>query len=135
MKLTKLIAHARFRLIMLLLATDVVVFGLTDPQEVPSIMLAGGFLLLAATLYQIILGLLQAADWYGLPGGAHRKRQARTLTGLIAGLVALQSIGELGPRDVLVLLPLAFIAYLYVSYGKDAGKASSSAGQPAGFSL
>ncbi|HVV25419.1 MAG TPA: hypothetical protein VHC21_00055 [Candidatus Saccharimonadales bacterium] len=120
MKLTKLIAHARFRLIMLLLMVDTVVFGLTDPQQVPSFMLAGGFVLLAITLYQIILGLLRAANWYGLPGGAHRKRQARTLTGLIGGLIALQSIGELGSRDVLVLLPLAFITYLYISYGKAA---------------
>jgi len=131
MKLTKLIAHARFRLIMLLLAADAVVFGLTDPQQVPSFMLAGGFLLLAITLYQIVLGLLQAANWYGLPGSAHRKRQARTLTGLVAGLVALQSIGELGSRDVLVLLPLAFIAYLYISYGKAAVPAE----QPAEASL
>lgn len=114
----KLISHRRFQFIALLFAVDGVIFGLTDPQQVPSFMLAGGFLLLAVTLYQLILGLLQAANWYGLPGSAHRKRQARTLTGLVAGLIALQSIGELGGRDVLVLLPLAFIAYLYISYGK-----------------
>ncbi len=64
------------------------------------------------------MAVLHAAGWYGLLGGAHRKRQARVLTGLVGGLIALQSIGELGPRDVLVLLPLALIAYLYVSYGK-----------------
>jgi hypothetical protein len=114
----KLISHRRFQLIVLLFAVDGIIFGLTDPQQVPSIMLAGGFLLLAITLYQLLLGLLQAANWYGLPGSKHRKRQARTLTGLVSGLIALQSIGELGSRDVLVLLPLAFVAYLYISYGK-----------------
>jgi hypothetical protein len=101
-----------------LLVIDGVIFGLTDPRQVPSFVLAGGFILLAVTLYQIVLALLHAAGWYGLPGGAHRKRQARVLTGLVGGLIALQSIGELGPRDILVLLPLALIAYLYISYSK-----------------
>jgi hypothetical protein len=116
----KLLLHSRFRRIALLIMVDAVVFGLTDPQQVPSIALAGGFLLLAVTLYQIFLGLLQLANWYGLPGAVHRHRQARTLTALVGGLVALQSIGELGARDILVLLPLAFMAYLYISYGKTA---------------
>jgi uncharacterized membrane protein YccC len=116
----KLLSHKRFRRIALLIVVDAVVFGLTDPQQVPSIALAAGFLLLAVTLYQVFLGLLQLANWYGLPGAVHRHRQARTLTALVGGLVALQSIGELGRRDVLVLLPLAFMAYLYMSYGKAA---------------
>jgi hypothetical protein len=116
----KLLSHSRFRRIALLIMVDAIVFCLTDPQQVPSIALAGGFLLLAVTLYQVFLGLLQLANWYGLPGAVHRHRQARTLTALAGGLIALQSIGELGSRDILVLLPLAFMAYLYMSYGKAA---------------
>lgn len=126
MKLTsRIIRNPRFWRISGLLAVDGVIFGLTDPQQVPSLMLAGGFILLAITLYQLVLAVLHAAGWYGLPGGAHRKRQARVLTGLIGGLIALQSIGELGPRDVLVLLPLAVIVYLYISYGKAERAAST----------
>lgn len=120
MKLTsRILKSPRFWRASGLLAVDGMIFGLTDPQQVPSFLLAGGFILLAVTLYQVVLALLHAASWYGLPGGAHRRKQARVLTGLVSGLIALQSIGELGPRDVLVLLPLALIAYLYTSYGKE----------------
>jgi hypothetical protein len=119
MKLTsRTLKSPRFWRVSGLLAVDGVIFGLTDPQQVPSFVLAGGFVLLMVTLYQLVLALLRAASWYGLPGGAHRRKQARVLTGLMSGLIALQSIGELGPRDVFVLLPLALIAYLYTSYGK-----------------
>lgn len=121
----KFASHPRFLLVSGLLIIDALVFGLTDPQRVPSFMLAVGFLLLAVTFYHLLLGLLKAAGWYGLPGGAHR-RLARTLTGLVSGMIALQSIGELGRRDVLVLLPLALVAYLYVSYGKTAAAKAQS---------
>jgi hypothetical protein len=114
----KITSHPRFWLISGLLVADTLVFCLTNPDRVPSFMLAVGFLLVAVTFYQLTLGILKAAGWYGLPGGAHR-RLARTFTGVLSGVIALQSIGELGPRDVLVLLPLALIAYLYMSYGKD----------------
>lgn len=114
----KLASHPHFWLISGLVVLDGLFFSLSDPVRVPSLLLAVGFVLMAVTLYQLVLGLLQAANWYGLPGSAHRRRQARTLTGLIGGLIALQSIGELGRRDVLVLLPLAVLAYLYMSYGK-----------------
>jgi hypothetical protein len=114
----KIASHSRFWLISGLLLADGLLFGLSNPGRVSSWLLAVGFVLMALTLYQLLYGLLKAADWYGLPGKAHRHRQARTLTGLVAGVIALQSIGELGRRDVLVLLPLALLAYLYMSYGK-----------------
>lgn len=118
----KIVSHSRFWLICGLLAADGLLFGLTDPHEVPSLLLAGGFVLLLVTLYQLFLVALAAAGWYGLPGGTHRQRQARVLTGVFGGLIGLQSVGELGIRDVLVLLPLAVIAYLYISYGKSQAK-------------
>ncbi len=115
---SRTISSPRFWRISGLLAVDGVIFGLTDPQQVPSFVLAGGVILLVVTLYELLLAVLHAAGWYGLPGGAHRKRQSRVLTGLVGGVIALQSIGELGQRDVVVLLPLALIVYLYISYGK-----------------
>lgn len=114
----KIVSRRQFWKISALLAADALVFGISDPQKVPSWMLAAGFLLLMVTLCQLLSVVLMAANWYGLPGRAHRKRQVRVLTGVIGGLIALQSIGELGQRDVLVLVPLAVIAYAYISYGK-----------------
>jgi hypothetical protein len=115
----KLLTHPRIRVILILLVADSVLFSLTNPDNVPSLMLAGGFLLLTATLYCLALGLMAIAGWYGLSTSRHRRRFARITTGVVASLIALQSIGELSMRDVLVLLPLAVLAYLYVSYGRS----------------
>lgn len=101
-----------------LAAADLVVFGGTNPHSAPSIVLFIGFLLLATNFYALLLGALKLVAWYGLSPGRYHKRFIRVAAGLFSGVVALQSIGELSSRDVLVLLPLAFIAYLYLSYGR-----------------
>jgi hypothetical protein len=100
-----------------LLVVDGLGFSLTNAKSVPSFMLIVGFVLLIATLYYLVYSLLTFARLYGL--SIRRKRRlAGSLTGLISGLVALQSIGELNSRDVLVLLPLVIIGYAYSFYGK-----------------
>ncbi len=91
---------------------DGIVFGGTSASSVASPMLITGFLLLAATAYQLLRVLITLASLYGLQVKRSR-RLAVSLTGLASGLVALQSIGELSSRDALVLLPLAIIGYLY----------------------
>lgn len=101
-------------------------FGLINPHTTPSFMLAAGFLLLAANIYYIVLNCLKLGKWYGLGSGAHERRFARTVAGVIGGLVALQSIGELSSHDVLLALPLVFIAYIYMSYGKPAKQPAES---------
>ncbi len=101
-----------------LIAADLSVFGATSPQNASSIVLFIGFLLLAATFYVLLLGALRLVAWYGISPGRYRKRFIRLTAGVFSGLVALQSIGELSSRDVLVLLPLALIAYIYLSYGR-----------------
>jgi uncharacterized membrane protein YccC len=114
----RLLKHAHFWLIVGLFGIDGLFFGLTDPDKVPSLLLIIGFLLCAFTLYCVVRGVLVVSSWYGLPFNRHGKRLARVLTGLAAGILALQSIGELGSRDVLVLLPLTILTYMYVTYGR-----------------
>ena len=110
-------SHPRRWLIAGIVVADAVLFGTTNPHSAPSWLLVAGFLLLSLNFYLVLLGLLRLAGWYGLPVGRH-SRFARTAVGVFSGLVALQSIGELSPRDILVLLPLAAIAYFYSSYGR-----------------
>lgn len=110
-------SHRKWPLLALL-AADLAVFGATSPQSAPSIVLFIGFLLLTATFYVLLLGTLRLVAWYGISPGSRRKRFVRLTAGVFSGLVALQSIGELSSRDVLVALPLAFIAYIYLSYGR-----------------
>jgi hypothetical protein len=112
----RFIAHKHVWKFVCLLAVDVTVFSSTNARNVPSFMLITGFVLLVATLYYLIYNLLTFARLYGL-SIKRKRRLASVLTGLIAGLVALQSIGELNSRDTLVLLPLVIIGYAYSFYG------------------
>lgn len=102
-----------------LFSLDAIVFGLTNADTVPSFMMMVAFLLLVATLYYTFRAGFRLVRAYGLTFKRER-RIALYLTGVSAGLLALQSIGELGQRDVLILLPLAVLAYLYSSYAKTA---------------
>ncbi|HXR50150.1 MAG TPA: hypothetical protein VN778_03945 [Verrucomicrobiae bacterium] len=109
----QILVHHRFGLIILLLAVDSLFFGLTSPQKVASWLLVVGVLLFLTSLYYFLLAGLTVARWYGLPTGKRPRRLAKVLVGTTGFLVALQSIGELSSRDVLVLLPLGVIVYLY----------------------
>jgi hypothetical protein len=99
-----------------LLLLDGLFFGLTNPKELASFWLIIAFLLLAATLYRASRLGFKVLSWYGL----HPKRPKRLAAGLaviITGLLALQSIGELTDRDMIVSLPLFVLLYLYLSRG------------------
>jgi len=106
-----------------LILLDGLFFGFSDPAKVPPVLLIVGFGLFVASLYLLVSLLLKMARWYGISFGRHRKRAAAVVTGVAAGTVALQSMGQLSPRDVLVLLPFACLTYLYTSYGKNAAQA------------
>ncbi len=118
----RFIAHKRVQRLSLLLIADVALFGLTDAQAVPPLMLIVGFLLLAATIYNLLHGVLTFFRLYGL-SIKRKQRLAAYATGLIAGLIALQSIGQLNSRDALVLMPLVLVGYLYSFYSKSARNA------------
>lgn len=114
--ITKLLSRVHFWRFLGLLAADVMMFSLTDAANVPSYGLIAGFILLSLTVYMLIHGFISALGFlYGLNiGSVRRKRRlAGSCTGLISFVVALQSIGELSPRDIAVLLPLVILAYLY----------------------
>ena len=116
--LTNLTKRLHFWRITGLLLADSLLFGATDPSATPSFMLMVGFLLLSATVYYMLDGLLSLTGLYGLPI-RHRKRVLRTMTLLVGGLLALQSIGQLSTRDILILAPLTSLMYFYVAYSKS----------------
>jgi hypothetical protein len=116
--LTQRIKQVHFWRISLLLAADGLVFGATNPNDTASFMLIVGFILLCATAYYLLDGLLTLTKLYGLPL-RHKKRFLRAMTLLVSGLVAFQSLGQLSVRDVLVLSPLSVLLYLYIAYSKS----------------
>lgn len=95
---------------------DVVYFSFIPPSPSRSIVLLGGYILLAATFFtglELVLRTLRTV--FDRPSvHLHRLAIAGTLVGVI--LVALQSIGQLSLRDVLVALGLAVVGYLYSVY-------------------
>lgn len=122
----KFVSRSRTWLLASLLLTDIVIFSGSNPHNAPSLMLITGFGLLMVNFYLLMLGLASLSSYGLLSGGRHHRRFARLATGLFAGLVALQSVGELGPRDIVVLLPLTVLGYLYISYGRGGKNVAQS---------
>jgi hypothetical protein len=115
-RLIRIVAHRHTGRLAAILMADALFFGGSDSKKVASWLLAIGILLVAATFYQLIYCGLACLRLYGLKVKRER-RLALLLTGIAGGLLALQSIGELGARDIAVLLPLVAIGYLYSFYG------------------
>lgn len=115
--LTTLIKRLHFWRISGLLAADMLLFGTTDPRSTLSFMLIVGFLLMSATVYYLLDGVLVFLKLYGL-APRNRRRVLRTATVLICGILALQSIGQLSARDLLILGPMTVLAYFYLAYSK-----------------
>ena len=117
--LTQLIRRFHFWRISGLLAADALVFGATNPNDTLSFMLIVGYILLCITLYYLFDGILSLSRLYGIPL-KHKKRFLRTAILVVGGLVALQSIGQLSSRDIMVLAPLTTLLYLYIAYSRSA---------------
>jgi hypothetical protein len=113
------LSERRFWLVASLLLTDLLFFSLSDPSKVPSFMLMIGFLLMVATIYLAVSAGFRLARLYGLVKSPEKTRVARLVTLVIAAAMALQSTGELGLKDVVVILPLAGLALVYLSYGRS----------------
>jgi hypothetical protein len=113
-----------------LVAADAAVFGLTDPNTAPSFILIIGYILLCTTIYYAVDALLSLSRLYGIPV-RHRKRALRSAVLLISGLVALQSIGQLSPRDILVLAPLSALMYMYIAYARGGRRQAAPERSPA----
>lgn len=107
------------RLTLGLIVLDGVFFTFTDPSNVDLAVIFVGFLLLSVTLYLLISRICAFGRFYGFQLDARAHRISLFGTGIIVGLIALQSIGALTFRDILVAIPLTAIAYTYLSYGRN----------------
>jgi hypothetical protein len=111
----KVIHYRHFWQALGVLVLDIAFFTRTNAGKVAPFILIIGFILFLLTCYVLLYGLLGIARLYGLPV-RYKQRLAVYLSGVLGLIVALQSIGELTPRDILVLLPLATLGYIYGVY-------------------
>lgn len=109
----------RRKLYLGLLGLDTAFFTLTDPGKIDSVFLIIGFVLIAVTLYLLMSRLFALGGTYGLRFDRRSRQMALFGTGVIITLLALQSIGELTLRDLLVSVPFGIVAYAYLSYGRN----------------
>jgi phosphoglycerol transferase MdoB-like AlkP superfamily enzyme len=101
-----------------LLIADLVFFGITDPKEIEPIFLIFGFGLLLVNVYYLLFALQKAVGVY-VPAIAKQRNLRFGVLSCLGVLLALQSIGQLSGRD-LVLVPLATLVLLaYFSYSKS----------------
>lgn len=113
-----ILTHKKSLLVIGLVAIDSLFFGFTSPARVPAPLLIVGFLLVVATLYAGLRLVLSIAGVYS-PWFRRQQRPVAYLTGLLAVTLALQSIGQLTLRDVVVLIVLSGVLGLYYEYSKS----------------
>jgi hypothetical protein len=106
--------------IVLLLAATLLFLMVTNPSQVPAILLVPPFMAIFATVYLLVMEIIrffQPLD--GFKGWAVYR--PRLLAAIIAAfpvlLLVLQSIMELNHWDVLIALMIFLLAYVFVSRG------------------
>lgn len=114
----KVFNHKPVRLLIGLLVLDALLFGTTNAASAPSYLIIVGFVLLVLTIYYLSYCLLAFAGVYGLK--IKHKHQLSLYSTIVLGILfALQSTGELGSRDIWVLLPLVVLGYFYSTYARS----------------
>jgi len=104
--------------LVLLAAADGLFFGATNPYQLPSICIIVGFILIALSIYAAARLLLYVVGKYWQVPAA-RLRRLSVAAGVLGGLLlAMQSIGQLTPKDVIALVPIMALAYFYFSYNR-----------------
>jgi hypothetical protein len=110
--------HAKQKLVRLgaLFVFDALFFSMINPVQAYAVVIIVGYLLLIITLYVLIDFLLAVSERI-IPFSPHTKRRIALATTLVlALLIAMQSIGQLTPKDVLAVVPLIIVLSVYFSY-------------------
>lgn len=117
MAASHLASHPLFRRLGGLIVLDTLLFGASNATEAPTWLIMLGFLALCVTSYYVVYAVIKGLAIYGLTL-RRKKTLSLYITLVLALLIALQSVGELGSRDIVVLLPLSLIGYFYNTYAK-----------------
>ena len=110
-----MLTHSHAWQIAVLLVVDLLFFSSTNAATIVPVFLIVGFLLFGLTSYLLIYSLVSFIQLYGLPI-RHKSSLAIFLSIVVSLIVALQSIGELSLRDILVIVPLTFVGYMYALF-------------------
>jgi drug/metabolite transporter (DMT)-like permease len=93
-------------------------YSRTNPSTASSLYLFVGFILLLLTTYSFVALILDCLGLYIERLRTSRKQLTICITCIGGLLIGLQSVGQLSPRDALVIFPLAIIFYVYYMYAR-----------------
>jgi hypothetical protein len=114
----KILSHRKVILMFGIVVLDALFFGFTNPKRVTSLMLIVGFMIVVVTIYASLRLVLSIGEVYS-PWFQRQRRPIGYITGVLAAMLALQSIGQLALRDVVVLLVLSSVLAVYYDYNKS----------------
>lgn len=112
---SRLLKNKRFWEILIILVIDGFFFGLTNPNKINSVFLIAGFILLGLTLYLLVQIIMSYLIKLGFKF-KNRREIAIFSSVLVVILLALQSIGQLSGRDVLIIIPAIILLFIYLTY-------------------
>jgi hypothetical protein len=113
--MSKHLSKKRVIPVLILLVLDGLFFGFTNPNSINSVYLIVGIILVGITFFGFLDLMLYILTRSGL-NLRHRKKLALYLTAMFVVLLALQTIGQLTFRDVIVIVPLVSLLYIYLTY-------------------
>jgi hypothetical protein len=114
----KLLGLHKYWYLIGLLVVDGFFFGLTNPNSVSSQFLVIGYLFIILSIYALLRAFSQFIGIYSAAAQQTARRMARLLSILAAILLGMQSVGQLSPKDVMALIPLVAVAYIYLAYAR-----------------
>jgi multisubunit Na+/H+ antiporter MnhG subunit len=101
-----------------LVIIDAAFFSSVNPTNAASLLLVLGFVLSVATFYGLCRVVCKLLSLYSRAIRAQQKQLVAVLSVIFGLSLALTSIGQFSPRDLLVIIPIAIIAYVYLLYSR-----------------
>lgn len=96
------------------IAADLAVFGLVNTRTAPVFVLFLGFLLVSATIFVFVKLAMKLLALYGIKT-KNMQRLSLSITGVLVLILALQSIGQINLRDIIVISVVGTLLYLYTT--------------------
>lgn len=113
-RITKI--YPAIKVVIPLLAADIVFFSLINPLNSNSFMIIIGCLLTALTIYVVLRALTRLLAVFITMSQRTQRRFAIFTTLLLMFLLLMQSIGQLSLRDIIAIVPLMVVLYIYLTY-------------------
>jgi hypothetical protein len=110
------LASAKFRIIVLLLMINVLFFGLINPTTSNSYVVMLGCILIILNIYALVLIITRLVAIFIPVSAATQKRFTLFMSLLLVFMLLMQSIGQLSTRDLIAILPLLAVLYIYLTY-------------------